>query len=182
MAEPKAKLVLESINFQSRLNNMGFWFELPYNIVTLNEWWRCGNSTNNFYTETSFCTEYKYTYILARPIFDQLLSWVLSKKPVVQIGLGSPKTKFQSYRPINDTSPSIFVFGSIIVGKEPLAELKFANCMNQESASPFWGVFCIFFSPFLDLGHFLALENGHFWFMRFHFRTSIKTIFKNCKF
>ena len=67
---------------------------------------------------------------LARLIFDQLLSWVLGKKPVVQIGLGSPKTKFQSYRPINDTLPSIFVFWSIIIIKEHLAELKFAIFNN----------------------------------------------------
>ena len=77
----------------------------------------------------------------------------MGNKTVVRIGLRSPKTKFQSYRPINNTLPSIFVFGSIIMGKEPLAELKFAifknwldtrlkmERMNQESTPPFWGVF-----------------------------------------
>ena len=74
--------------------------------------------------------------ILARLPFDQLLSLVLAKKPVVQIGLRSPKTKFQSYRPINNTSPSIFVFGSIIMGKEPLAELKFAIFKNWLDTRP----------------------------------------------
>ena len=37
-----------------------------------------------------------YQSSLARPVVYQLLSWVFTKKTVVQIGLGSPKTKFQS--------------------------------------------------------------------------------------
>ena len=67
---------------------------------------------------------------VAHTVFDQLLIFLMGKKTVVQIGLGSPKTKFQSYRPINDSLPSIFVFGSIIMVKELLAELKFAIFKN----------------------------------------------------
>ena len=87
-------------------------------------------STGKCFCSPAFCFLFLAAvylpWLLARTVFDQLLSWVLGKKPVVQIGLGSPKTKFQSYRPINDTLPSIFVFGSIIMAKEPLTELKFA--------------------------------------------------------
>ena len=71
----------------------------------------------------------------------------------MRIGLGSSEKKFQRYRPINDPVLLIFVFGSIIMGKEPLTELKFAifknwldtrpkmEMQNQESTPPFWGVF-----------------------------------------
>ena len=91
---------------------------------------------------------------------------------MVQIGLGSPKTKFQSYRPINDTLLSIFVFGSIIMGKEPLAELKFAIFKNwldirlkMETHEPkpyptiLGGVSRGFWSPFEDLG----AQSAIFW-------------------
>ena len=37
----------------------------------------------------------------------------------LQIGLGSPKKKFQIYRPINDTRQAIFVLGSVLMGKGP---------------------------------------------------------------
>ena len=49
---------------------------------------------------------------------------------VMRIGLGSSEKKFQRYRPINDPVLLIFVFGSIIMGKEPLTELKFAIFKN----------------------------------------------------
>ena len=113
--------------------------------------------------------------IIARTVFDQLLSWVLGKKPLVQIGLGSPKTKFQSYRPINDTLPSIFVFGSIIMVKEPLTELKFAIFKNWLDTRPkmetheprvyptiLGGVSRGFWSPFEDLGARSAI----FWHLK----------------
>ena len=48
---------------------------------------------------------------LARPVFDQLLNFLMTKKPVVQIGVGSTKTNFQSYRPIKDTSPQFLCLG-----------------------------------------------------------------------
>ena len=116
---------------------------------------------------------------IARPVFDQLLSWVLGKKSVVQIGLGSPKTKFQNNRPINDSLPSIFVFGSIIMVKELLAELKFAIFKNWLDTRPkmetheprvyptiLGGVSRGFWSAFLDLGArsaiFLDLKTGTF--------------------
>ena len=112
---------------------------------------------------------------LARTVFDQLLIWVMAKKPVVQIGLGSPKTKFQSYRPINDSLPSIFVFGSIIMVKELLAELKFAIFKNWLDTRPkmetheprvyptiLGGVSRGFWSPFEDLGARSAI----FWHLK----------------
>ena len=112
---------------------------------------------------------------LARTVFDQLLIWVKAKKPVVQIGLGSPKTKFQSYRPINDSLPSIFVFGSIIMVKELLAELKFAIFKNWLDTRPkmetheprvyptiLGGVSRGFWSPFEDLGARSAI----FWHLK----------------
>ena len=46
--------------------------------------------------------------------------------PYSRIGLGSPKTNFQSYTPINDTWLSLF-FGSMIMGKEPLQFVIFKN-------------------------------------------------------
>ena len=83
--------------------------------------------------------------------------------------------KFQSYRPINDTSPSIFVFGSIIIGKEPLAELKFSIFLNwfdtrlkMETHEPrvyptiLGGVSRGFWSPFEDLGARSAI----FWHLK----------------
>ena len=41
-----------------------------------------------------------------------------------------------------------------------------------------------FWSPFLDLGAWSAPQSGgvDIWFMRFHFRVSIKHIYENCKF
>ena len=99
----------------------------------------------------------------------------MGKKPVVQIGLGSPKTKFQSYRPINDTLPSIFVFGSIIMVKELLAELKFAifkNWLDTRSkiemhepnvySTILGGVSRGFWSPFEDLG----AQSAIFWHLK----------------
>ena len=93
----------------------------------------------------------------------------------MQIGLGSPETNFQSYRPINDTSPSIFVFGSIIMGKEPLAELKFAIFKNWLDTRPkmetheprvyptiLGGVSRGFWSPFEDLG----AQSAIFWHLK----------------
>ena len=106
-----------------------------------------------------------------RPTFD----FFNDQKPVVQIGLGSPKTKLQSYRPINDTLPPNFVFGSIIMGKEPLAELKFAFFKNWLDTRPkmetheprlyptiLGGVLRGFWSPFLDLGARSAI----FWHLK----------------
>ena len=107
----------------------------------------------------------------------------MGKKPVVQIGLGSPKTKFQSYRPINDTLPSIFVFGSIIMAKEPLTELKFAIFKNWLDTRPkmetheprvyptiLGGVSRGFWSPFEDL----AAGSAIFW----HSKSAKVPVFK----
>ena len=95
-------------------------------------------------------------------VFDQLLNWVLGKK-------------FQSYTPINNILASIFVFGSIIMGKEPLAELKLAIFkiwldtrpkmeMHDPNVYPtiLGGVSQGFRSPFWDLGtqsQFLKIAN-----------------------
>ena len=49
---------------------------------------------------------------------------------------GELTKKFQRYRPINDPVLLIFVFGSIIMGKEPLAELKFAIFKNWFDTRP----------------------------------------------
>ena len=54
----------------------------------------------------------------------------------MQIGMGSSQKKFQRYRPINNTVLLIFVFGSIIMGKEPLVELKFAIFKNWPDTRP----------------------------------------------
>ena len=94
---------------------------------------------------------------------------------MVQIGVGSPETYVQSYRPINDTSPSIFVFGSIIVGKELLAELKLAIFkiwldtrpkmeMHDPNVYPtiLGGVSRGFWSPFLYLG----AQSAIFWHLK----------------
>ena len=143
---------------------------------------------------------------------------------------------FQCYRPINDIWQTISVFGSIIMGKEPLEELKFSIFKNWLDTRPkmethepnvyptiLAGVSRGFWSPFLDLSPrsaiFWHLKTGTFgksarfrvpkngtlsaqifertpktlrntspnggvdsWFMRFHFRASIKPIFKNCSF
>ena len=109
-------------------------------------------------------------FSVARSVFDQLLIFWLLKKPVVPIGKGSPKTNFQSYRPINDTLPSIFVFGSIIMVKKPLTELKFAifkkwldTRPKMETHEPrvyptiLGGVSRGFWSPFLNWGALSAV-------------------------
>ena len=88
------------------------------------------------------------------------------------IPYGELTKKFQRYRPINDPALLIFVFGSIIMRKEPLVELKFAIFKNWLDNRPkietheprvyptiLGGVSRGFWSPFKDL----ALENGHFW-------------------
>ena len=54
----------------------------------------------------------------------------------MRIGMGSSQKNFQRYRPINDPVLSIFVFGSIIMGKEPLTELKFAIFKNWLDTRP----------------------------------------------
>ena len=125
------------------------WFEETFEKLT-------GDTTKKF----NQCD-----FALACTVFHQLLIFLMGKKTVVQIGLGSQKTKFQSYRPINDSLPSIFVFGSIIIVKEPLAELKFAIFKNWLDTRPkiethelrvyptiLGGVSRGFWSPFLDFG------------------------------
>ena len=54
----------------------------------------------------------------------------------MRIGMGSSQKKFQRYRPINDPLLLIFVFGSMIMGKEPLEELKFAIFKNWLDTRP----------------------------------------------
>ena len=79
--------------------------------------------------------------------------------------MGSSQKKIQRYRPINDPVLSIFVFGSIIMGKEPLTELKFAIFKNWLDTRPkmethdpnvyptiLGGVSRGFWTPFLDRG------------------------------
>ena len=94
---------------------------------------------------------------------------------VMRIGLGSSEKKFQRYRPINDPVLLIFVFGSIIMGKEPLTELKFAIFKNWLDTRPkmetheprvyptiLGGVSRGFWSPFEDLGARSAI----FWHLK----------------
>ena len=93
----------------------------------------------------------------------------------MRIGMGSSQKKFQRYRPINDPVLSIFVFGSIIMGKEPLTELKFAIFKNWLDTRPkmethepnvyptiLGGVSRGFWSPFEDLGARSAI----FWHLK----------------
>ena len=84
---------------------------------------------------------------------------------VMRIGIESSQIFFQRYRPINDTVLLIFVFGSMIMGKEPLEELKFAIFKNWLDTRPkmethepnvyptiLGGVSRGFWSPFEDSG------------------------------
>ena len=86
-----------------------------------------------------------------------------------------PTKKFQRYRPINDIVRTIFVFGLMIMGKEPLEELKFAIFKNWLDTRPkmemhdpnvyptiLRGVSRGFWSPFLDLGALSAI----FWHLK----------------
>ena len=62
---------------------------------------------------------------LFRPIFE--LGFLLTHQWCSGAGMfGEPKNNFQTYRPINDPGPSIFVVGSVLMGKELLVELKCA--------------------------------------------------------
>ena len=102
---------------------------------------------------------------------------------VMRIGLGSSEKKFQRYRPINDPVLLIFVFGSIIMGKEPLTELKFAIFKNWLDTRPkmetheprvyptiLGGVSRGFWSPFEDL----AAGSAIFW----HSKSAKVPVFK----
>ena len=86
-----------------------------------------------------------------------------------------PTKKIQRYRPINHTQRAIFVFGSMIMGKEPLEELKFAIFKNWLDTRPkmethepnvyptiLGGVLRGCWSPFLDL----SAQSAIFWHLK----------------
>ena len=123
------------------------------------------------------------TKILKCPQGCSANNFFLSSTPVpryvMRIGIESSQKKFQRYRPINDTVLLIFVLGSMVMGKELLADLKFAIFKNWLDTRPkmethepnvyptiLGGVSRGFWSPFLDLGArsaiFRHLKTGTF--------------------
>ena len=73
--------------------------------------------------ELSLAGKHHLICIICR-VFRKSLFFSLTpgQRYVMRIGMGSSQKR---YRPINDPVLSIFVFRSIIMGKEPLSELKF---------------------------------------------------------
>ena len=117
--------------------------------------------------------------IVGYPINNFFLSCIPDPRYVMRIGMGSSQKKIQRYRSINDPSLLIFVSGSIIMGKEPLTELKFAIFKNWLDTRPkmethdpnvyptiLGGVSRGFWTPFLNRGApsaiFWHLKTGTF--------------------
>ena len=97
----------------------------------------------------------------------------------MRIGIESSQKNFQRYRPINDTVLLTFVLGSMVMGKELLADLNLATFkiwldtrlkmeMHYPNVYPtiLGGVSRGFWSPFEDSGArsaiFLHLKTGTF--------------------